>query len=108
MQEHEGSHHGTPEDAPQCTKKEDLGPVGPSVPQPLRVSTLPGRANTAPPPEGGPNGSSRPPGIGDAGGLPPPDPPLGVWGGAPRIIYYEGLGGEREHPREKLKTQTLD
>ena len=49
MQEPEGSHHGTPEDAPQCTKKEDLTPIGPSVPQPLRVLTLPGRANTAPP-----------------------------------------------------------
>ncbi len=49
MQEPEGSHHETPEDAPQCTIKWDFAPIGPSVPQPLRVLTLQGSANTAPP-----------------------------------------------------------
>ncbi len=58
MQKPEGSHLGTLEDAPpNAPTKKDLAPIGPSVPQPLRVLTLPGRANTAPP-EGGPNGVS--------------------------------------------------
>ncbi len=44
----EGSHHGMPEDAPQCTKNVDLAPIGPNLPQPSR-------ANTATPRRGAPN-----------------------------------------------------